>query len=67
MKELGIDPISYVCQGNITYQLVDLSEDNIIQEHCKFLKEKFDIVFTMSNFSFRNLQCSCIMLSSERS
>ena len=44
MKELGIDPISYVSQGNITYQLVDLSEDNIVQEHCKFLKEKFDIV-----------------------
>ena len=49
MKELGIDPISYVCQGNITYQLVDLSEDNIIQEHCKFLKEKFDIVVSKVN------------------
>ena len=44
MKELGIDPISYVCQGNIAYQLADLSEDNIVQQHCKFLKEKFDIV-----------------------
>ena len=48
-KELGIDPISYVCQGNITYQLVDLSEDNIVQEHCKFLKEKFDIVVSKVN------------------
>ena len=53
MKELGIDPISYVCQGkcNITYQyqLVDLSEDNIVQEHYKFLKEKFDIVVSKVN------------------
>ena len=49
MKELGIDPISYICQGNITYQLVDLSEDNIVQEHCTFLNEKFDIVVSKVN------------------
>ena len=49
MKELGIDPISYVCQDNITYQLVDLSENNIVQEHSKFLKEKFDIVVSKVN------------------
>ena len=49
MKELGIDPISYVCQGSIAYQLVDLSEDNMVKGHCKFLKEKFDIVVSKVN------------------
>ena len=43
MKELGIDNVSYVCSGNVTYKAVDKTENQLILEHANILKDKFKL------------------------
>ena len=49
MNELGVDLNTLVCTGNQTYCPVTISEEQLIREHCVFLKNNFDITVTSKN------------------
>ena len=49
MSELGIDLQTLACVGNTTYKPVNNTQMDIIETHCKFMKENFGISITEDN------------------
>ena len=49
MNELGVDLNTLVCTGNQTYSPVTISEEQLVGDHCVFLKNNFDITVTSKN------------------
>ncbi len=43
MEELGIDKNTFTCSGNSTYQIMDRTERELIDEHIKEMKNDFKI------------------------
>ena len=49
MTELGVDLNTLECTGNNTYGPVTVTEEELIKNHCKFLKDNFNITVTKKN------------------
>ena len=49
MTELGVDLNTLECTGNNTYSPVAVTEEELINNHCIFMKENFDITVTKKN------------------
>ena len=46
MNELGIDLVTLICFGNLTYENVNITEGQLIKEHIDIMKDKFKIKCT---------------------
>ena len=49
LKELGMDLETLECRGNITYQPVNETEDDIINSHCQIMTTEFNITVSNDN------------------
>ena len=49
MSELGVDIHTLDCVGNDTYQPINITDADIINDHCKFVKDHFDISVSEDN------------------
>ena len=49
MKELGVDLGTFECVGNNTYSPINISEEELIEQHCCYIKDTFDITVTRAN------------------
>ena len=47
MAEIGVDLNTLECTGNNTYGPVTVTEEELINNHCKFMKDNFNITVTM--------------------
>ena len=49
MLELGVDLSTLDCVGNITYQPVNITDLEIINQHSQFMKDHFDVTINRDN------------------